>query len=165
MLVEISKRIKCPSAPGTKSELNEYEYPKVLTKIYTDGQIVKVDEPLEENIKEHYIGKEKYTHSVDKKKTRKVHLKNHTYAVVYTLAEEFVTIGNIHGFFKVVKDVTIYVNNNRDLTALRKANKTIQMIADNNRSIDYSSVFSMVFTIEQAPKKMEYEHQQENIYI
>ena len=39
-------------------------------------------------------------------------------------------VGNIGGFFKVIKDVKVYLKDKRDLTAIRKAKKTIQMIQE-----------------------------------
>ena len=143
----------------------EWDVPKIETKIYTDGEIVEVEETQVEPITEYYIGNKKYTNNLSKKKTTKLHLRNHTYAVVYTLAEEFLTVGNIAGFFKVVKEVKVYVHNKKDTKALRKAKITMKMIADRNRSVDYSSLFTMLFKRNEEPKRMEYEEKIDNIYV
>ena len=143
----------------------EHDIPKIETKIYTDGEIVEVEEAQVEPITEYYIGNKKYTNNLSKKKTTKLHLRNHTYAVVYTLAEEFLTVGNIAGFFKVVKEVKVYVHNKKDTKALRKAKITMKMIADRNRSVDYSSLFTMLFKRNEEPKRMEYEEIKDNIYV
>lgn len=142
----------------------EYDMPKVETKIYTDGEIVEVSEPVVEPITEMYIEKERYANNLSKKKTRTIQLKNHTYAVVYTLAEEYLTIGNIRGFFKVVKNVKVYVHSKRDLKAIKKAKTTMKMIADGNRSVDYSSLLTMLASPNRAPKPMEYEETIDNVY-
>lgn len=142
----------------------EHDIPKIETKIYTDGEIVEVSEPVIEPITEYYIGKERYTNNLSKKKTRTIQLKNHTYAVVYTLAEEYLTIGNIRGFFKVVKEVKVYVHSKKDLKAIKQARKTMNMIAEGNRSVDYSSLLTMLAS-PRAPRTMEYEEQVDNVYI
>lgn len=142
----------------------EWDIPRIETKIYTDGEIVEVEDTKEEPITEYYIGKKRYTNNLSKKKTTKFHLKNHTYAVVYTLAEEYLTVGNIRGFFKVVKDVKVYVHSRKDSKALRKAKITMKMIADRNRSVDYSSLFTMLFKRNEEPKRMEYEETTDNVY-
>ena len=161
-LIEVSKKRRVPrifNCPET-----EYNDVKIETKIFTDGEVVKFGEPTEEVISEYYICGKKYTGSVDKLKKTRIFLKNYSYAVVYTLAEEYLTVGNIHGFFKVVQNVNIYLKNKKDITALRKARKTISMVKEHNNSVNYNSLFSMLCASDNSPKKIEYEKYNKNIY-
>lgn len=161
-LIEVSIRKKTPkmfSFPET-----EYDDVKVETKIYTDGDVVQIGESEEENISEYYIDGKKYTHQVDKLKRTKVYLENHSYAVVYTLGEEFVTVGRVSGWFKLVKDVQIYLKDKRDLTAMKKAKKTIEMIREHNSSVNYNSLLGMLLSNDNRPRKLEYEKYNKNVY-
>ena len=161
-LIEVSLRRKIPkilSCPET-----EFDDVKIETKIYTDGEVIKIGESEIENIDAFFINGKKYTHQVDKLKRTRVYLKDYSYAVVYTLGKEYMTVGNIHGRFKVIKNIEIYLKNKKDLTALRKARKTIQMVAEYNNSIDYSSIFSMLFSKKENPKKIEYQRELPDIY-
>lgn len=161
-LIEVSVRRNVPkilSCPET-----EFDDVKVETKVYTDGEVVRVRESEEESIDEFFINGKKYTHQVDKLRRTKVYLKNHSYAVVYTLAEEFLTVGNVSGFFKVIKDTKIYLKDSRDLTAMKKAKKTIEMIREHNNSANYDSLFSMLMTRNVGSRKLEYEKYNKNVY-
>lgn len=142
----------------------EYEDVKVETKIYTDGEVVQIDEPIVEDISEYYINGKKYNGSINKLRTTRVQLKDHSYAVVYTLGEEYLTVGNIRGFFKVIKNVEIYLKDKKDLTALRKAKKTISMIQEHCNSVDYSSLFTMFLSKDNTPRKLEYEKYNRSVY-
>lgn len=161
-LVEVSLRRRIPKMLCCPE--SEFDDVKIQTKIYTDGEVVQVGEPEEENIAEYFIDGKKYTHQVDKLRRTKIYLRDYSYAVVYTLGEEFLTVGNVSGFFKVVKDTKVFLKDMRDLTAMRKAKKTIQMINENNRSANYDSLFSMLMTGNTSPRKMEYEKYNKNVY-
>lgn len=161
-LVEVSLRRRIPKMLCCPE--SEFDDVKIETKIYTDGKVVSLGETKEENISEYFIDGTKYTHQVDKLKRTKVYLKDYSYAVVYTLGEEFLTVGNVSGFFKVIKDIKVYLRDTKDLSSIRRAKKTIQMVRDNNRSVNYDSLFNMLLSRNTSPKKMEYEKFNKNVF-
>lgn len=55
---------------------------------------------------------------------------------------EKLTIGNTIGFFDVIKDINIYLNNPKDKQALKETKKVIK---EHNQNIDNSSLFNMLF--------------------
>lgn len=159
-LIEVSETRIIPPF-GNKKEVCTFDDVKVETIIYTDGIIESIDEPQVRNITEYFIDGKKYTHKVDKLKRRTVHLKDYTYAVVYTIGQEFMRVENICGNFKVTKSSEIYLKDRKDRIALRKAKKTMNMVSNNLRSINYTSLLSYVLSKPQ--QKMEYDGQ-DNIY-
>lgn len=159
-LIEVSETRTIPPF-GNRTEVCTFDDVKIETKIYTDGVIERIDEPVVTSIKEHFIDGKKYTHKVDKMKRTTIHLKDYTYAVVYTIGEEFMQLDNICGNFRVTKLSEIYLKDRRDRIALRKAKKTMSMVANNNRSINTTSLLSYVLS--QPQQIIEYE-KQDNVY-
>lgn len=163
-LTEVSTIVRIPSFFGEQVTPNTFEDTLIKTRVFTDGKVVKQEEPKVEEIKEYFINGKKYTHKVDKKTTRIIYLEDYTYAIVYTTAREYMTIGNIHGNFFITKDVEVYVKSKKDLAALRKARKAIRKIEEGNNSVNYSSIFSAMMTSNQNKRNMEFEQIKDNVY-
>ena len=163
-LTEISTTIRIPSFFGEQVDPKQIDEPVVKTRVFTDGVVVKEDEPKTEEIKECFINGKKYTHKVDKKTTRTIYLKDYTYAIVYTIAREYMTVGNIHGNFFVTKDAEVYLKNRKDISALRKARKAMKRIEEGNNSVNYNSLFTMMLTSNQNKRNLEFEQIKDNIY-
>ncbi len=161
---EISCTVKIPSFFGEQVTPNTFNDVVVKTRVFTDGEVVRQDEPKIEEIQEYFINGKKYTHKVDKKTTRTIYLKDYTYAIVYTIAREYMTVGNIHGNFFVTKDVEVYLKNRKDISALRKARKAMKRIEEGNNSVNYNSLFSMMLTSNQNKRNLEFEQIKDSIY-
>ena len=50
------------------------------------------------------------------------------------------------------------------MKAIKQARKTMKMIAEGNRGVDYSSLLTMLAS-PRAPRTMEYEEQVDNVYV
>ena len=118
----------------------------IQMRVFTDGEIKNETDIVQEPIEDYYIGDEKYKYDVDTLKTKDIYLDNYSYILVFTIAEEFLTLGRLKGWFKVVKDTTIYLKDRKDKKALKNAKKAVGEINRHNRSVDYSSIFSMINT-------------------
>ena len=163
-LVEVSTTVRIPSFFKEQIAPKTFEDTVVKTRVFTDGKVVRQEEPKTEEIKEYFIDGKKYTHKVDKKTTRTIYLKDYTYAIVYTTAREYVTAANIHGDFFVTKDVEVYLKSKKDISALRKARKAMKKIEEGNSSINYKSVFEIMMTSNQNKRNMEFEEIKDNVY-
>ena len=134
-----------------------FEDVKMHMKVFTDGEIESVDESISKNIDNISILR-RYNDGSSTFRTSTIHLKNHTYAVVYVIAKEFLRYANGGGWYDIVKDVTVYTTNKRDLQALRKANKTMKMVAMNQSSINYGTMlYRMLHGEDEQSKVLEYE--------
>lgn len=136
-----------------------FEDVRMHMKVFTDGEIESVDESVSKKI-DNISVLDRYNNGSSTFRTSTIHLKNHTYAVVYVIAKEFLRFANGRGggWYDVVKDVTVYTTNKRDLQALRKANKTIKMVAMNQKSINYGTMLDrMLHGEDEQSKVLEYE--------
>lgn len=118
----------------------------VQTRIFTDGEISGESDEITEDIDEYYFGREKYKQFVDTLKSKDIYFKNHSFVITYTIAQEWTSVGRIHGWFDIIKDVSIYLENRKDRKALKEAKKVIRQIQNINASADYSSLFNMLFS-------------------
>ena len=141
-----------------------YEYRKIQMKIFTDGEIVKETDEITQNIDEYYIGKKKYQYDVDTLKTKNIYFKNYSYVIVYLIANEGRIVGHIGGWFDIVKDVSIYLENSRDKKALKCAKEVIREIENRNMGVDYSSIWGMLFSQREELQKFEQEEISKNVY-
>ena len=164
-VVEVTKHMVIPDFPGTKS-LNRkvFEDKKIQMRIFTDGEIAEESEETTKSIDEYYIGKRKYQLAVDTLKTKNLYFKNHSYVITYLIAKEFRTVGSVSGWFDVVEDVSIYLKNPKDKTALKSAKGVIREIENHNKSVDYSSLFGMLFSQGKESPKFEPEEISKNVY-
>ena len=135
---------------------------KVDTKIYTDGEIIKVTESSKEPISEYFIGKIKYDRPVDTLIKRKAYIKNASFILVVTVAEDKIEIG-AHGVgvFNVIKDTEIFLNNKKDKKALKKARETILAISGDSH---YESIFDILFRKNNINSDLDYEKENDSVY-
>lgn len=143
-------------------ELFEGNKTKIQTKIFTDGIIFKEEILPSESINEFLINKKSYK-EVDTLIKKRLYLKDYSYAIKIILVEEWKDIGNLHGWFNVIKNIEIYTKYKKDKDALKKIKKTINMIYENNSNVDYSSIWGVLFPNRTENKKIEYE-KKENVY-
>ena len=168
-VVEATKHMVIPKVPNpTTGKIDmkprSVENKKIQMIIFTDGEIAKESEEVTQNIDEFYIGKRKYQYDVDTLKTKNIYFKNHSYVITYLIANEFMTVGNVHGWFDVIKEVSIYLQNSKDKKALKSAKKAIREIANHNNNVDYSSLFGMLFSKGKEFQKFETEKISKNVY-
>lgn len=167
-VIEVSKHIIFPGFPdpytGEKEPDIIKEEKRIQMRVFTDGEVEKETGETSKNIYEYYIDKRKYGSDVDTLKTKELFFKNHSFVIVYLLASEVITIGNVCGRFDVVKDVSIYLKNYKDKIALRNAKQIINEIKNHNQGYNYSSLFGMLFSKGKEFKKIEFEEARDNIY-
>lgn len=166
-VIEITNHIPFPSFLNQSTlerdrEFDTIEDERIKMQIFTDGEIEKESEQVSQNIEEYYIGETKYQYDVDTLKSKKIYFKNHSYVITYLIAKEFITKGNITGWFYVVKEVSIYLKDLKDKKALRSVKKAIKEIDKQNNSVDFSSIFAMLFSEEK--EKLETENITTNVY-
>lgn len=164
-VVEVSQHIKRPNL-NSKDNAGSHvmEVKRIQTKIFTDGEIAKESEEVSENIQEYYFGEEKYEHDVDTLKTKNIFFKNYSFVITYVTAKKWTTIGNVGGWFDIIKDVSIYLKNSKDRNALRNAKKVIKEIQSRNESANYSSLSAMLFSKGQDFGQFDKEKISENVY-
>jgi hypothetical protein len=136
----------------------------VQMRIFTDGEIASESDIVTEDIDEYYFGKEKYKQYVDTLKSKNLCFKNHSFVITYTIAQEWTSVGRVHGWFDIIKDVSIYLENRKDRKALKRARHVIAQIENRNASVDYSSLYSMLFSKKYEPVEFNPEEIQENVY-
>lgn len=117
---------------------------QIRTKVFTDGKVAKVGEENIQKIDKYYIGDKEYRYGVDTLNTKKVYFKDYSYIITYTIAREFTHVGNVMGWFDVVKDVSLHVKDVKDKVALKNAKNALKKIKKYNNSTDYSSIFGML---------------------
>lgn len=166
-LVEVSVHTKAPDLPtfGDKpKKTNISEFKQIQMKVFTDGEIFQESEEITKNIQEYYIGKNKYPYNVDTLKIKNICLRNYSYIITYLIAKEWTTVGNIGGWFDVIKDISVYLENPKDRKTLKRAKKVIKQIETYNNSINYSSLFSMLKSQEMENNSIEIEKLSKNVY-
>lgn len=152
-VIKVTKRITLPACFYKDDETKTKDFEKVKMRIFTDGEIAKETKETFHNINECYIGR-----------TKNLYFKNHSFVIVYLIAEEYMTIGNVAGCFDVIKDISIYLENKKDKKALKSAKRIIKEIANLNKGIDYSSLLGML--VSESKKSVEFETEEisKNVY-
>ena len=163
-VIEASRRLEKPVIRNHQPNPPFVELPCIQTKIFTDGQIKNEEEETFENVEGYYIGRIKYPHRIDTLKIRSLFLKDYSYAVVYSIANEHMTVGNLRGWFDVVRDVSVYLKNPNDRKALKNAKQIIKHIEEHNRGINYSSLFSMYASRAKHVEEFESKEISNNVY-
>lgn len=148
-----------PSTGKIDKDAKPIEDERIKTIIFTDGEIEKQTEEASKNINEFYIGKSKYHMTVDTLETKNIYFKNHSYVITYLLAKEFRAIHNGGGWFDVIKDVSIHLENKNDKKALREAKRFIKQINECNDYTNYLSSWGL-----QLPEYEELEKISKNAY-
>lgn len=142
-VMEISYHFKRP-IPRENGSYDVIERKKIQTFIFTDGELFREDEPVTEHIDQYFFGAEKYPHSVDTLQKKNMYFKNHRFVITYLVTEELQRIGKIYGWFHIIQDVSIYLENPNDKKSLKDAKRVIRQIHDRNLRIDYSSILGMI---------------------
>lgn len=119
------------------------EFTKAKTIIYSDAKKVVEDNVQLESINQFSIGNKVYSANVQK--IRNVYLNDFSYAVLYTLAREWMQTRKVGGWFYVIKTVTIYLKDMKDKKALKKAKQVLQCIQEQSDIIMNSSVSELNF--------------------
>ncbi len=164
-VIEVTKHLTVPTSPGKgNDEAKVIEDERIKTIIITDGEIEKQTEETSQSIDEFYIGKSKYHMTVDTLKTKNIYFKNHSYVITYLLAKEFMIKDSIGGWFDIIKDVSIHIENKKNKKALREAKKVIKEINNLNSHTDYSSLFGMILSQPTKSERFEKEEISKNIY-
>lgn len=148
-----------PSTGKLDKDAKPIEDERIKTIIFTDGEIEKQTEEASQSIDEYYIGKSKYHMTVDTLETKNIYFKNHSYVITYLLAKEFRAIHNGGGWYDVIKDVSIHLENKNDKKALREAKKFIKQINECNDYTNYLSIWGL-----QLPEYEELEKISKNAY-
>lgn len=135
-------------------------------RIFTDGEIVNESSQTTQNIEQFYIGNKEYKHKVDTLKIKNMYFKNYSYVIVYLIAKENMIVGNVGGWFDVIKDVSIYLQNSKDKKAIKNAKEAIRAIEKLRENVDYSSVWGMLFSSTRGNEleKFETEEISKNVY-
>ena len=121
--------------------------------VFTDGEIAKEEEPVDEPIDEYlFSGKRVYKMAVDTLRTRDVYFKNHSYVITITIADRFLRFrsGNGGGWFDYIEDAQIYVKDPKDIKA--------------NNSDDYSYVYRPMFGSRAGLEKFQSSEVSDDIY-
>lgn len=160
--------------PGLNKEKNpeEYmarydessEYGRIKTKVFTDGKIDTEGDEFVEDIYEFYIGENKYPYNVDVLKGKNISFKDYSYVITYLIANEFTSVGNVRGWFDVIKEVTVYLKNPKDIKSLINAKRAIKEIAKNNQSVDRSSIYGTILSKGVGLKTFETQEIADNVY-
>ena len=164
-VIEVTKHLTVPTSPGKIDEEEKViEDERIKTIIITDGEIEKQTEEASQSIDEYYIGKSKYHMTVDTLKTKNIYFKNYSYVITYLLAKEFMVKGSVGGWLDIIKDVSIHIENKKDIKALREAKKVIKEINNLNSHTDYSSLFGMILSQPTKSERFETKEISKNIY-
>ena len=153
-----------PSTGKVDKDAKPIEDERIKTIIFTDGEIEKQTEETFQSIDEFYIGKSKYHMTVDTLETKNIYFKNHSYVITYLIAAEHMTIGNITGWFDIVKEISVYLDNIKDKKQLKEAKRVIKEIDNLNRNTDYSSLFGMILSQPTKSERFETEEISKNVY-
>ena len=132
--------------------------------VFTDGVIERECDKKSTRIDEYYIGKKKFEYDVDTLETKNVYFKDFSFIISYLIGQELCTVGNVKGWFSVVKELKIYVKNIKDKRALKNAKRAIKAIKNYNNSVNYSSLFTMMLSQGRELQEIEIEEISDNIY-
>lgn len=128
-VVEVFQHEQVPPA-FTKDPLNPVilEHKVIQTIVVTDGKIASESDETLEKINEFYINDEKYQYKVDTLKSKTLFLKNYSYVIKYLIAREWIKVGRVVGYFDVIKDISLYLENLEDKKALKNAKNIMSKI-------------------------------------
>lgn len=164
-VIEVSRHVKRPTFNREITLSSDIiEVKQIQMKIFTDGEIEKESEEISLNIDEYYICKKKYQYDVDTLKNKKLYFKNHSYVITFLIASELMNVGKVGGWFDVVKEVSIHLQNPKDKKALKSAKQVIREIENCNKSIDSSYLFRMLFSQDKELEKFEIDKISKNVY-
>lgn len=102
--------------------------------------------------------------TIDTLKTKNIYFKNYSYVITYLLAKEFMVKGSVTGWFDVIKDVSVHIENKKDIKALREAKKVTKEINYNDIRVNYTSLLALVLWQWYVPEKFKPEEISKNVY-
>lgn len=113
--------------PKGKNTLSKEDSVKKNTKIKpiisTDGEIIKTEFEEPQPINNYYIKGKKYKCPSNTFLIKsKTYIKNASYIILYTMAEEAITS---HKSEYIIKNIEIFLNNKKDKLALKRAKESI----------------------------------------
>lgn len=100
--------------------------------LFTDDDIVNITDEFIENVNSFNFDEQEYK-NLDLKKTKYVYLSNYTYAVVYLIAKEWLTMNKCGGMFDVVKKVSIYLKDKQDKEAIKRVKEVLKTNSSNSK--------------------------------
>lgn len=130
--INISKAIlktnfASPLGEGHKPEV--YKRTRMYQEVFTDGTIVKENDKETKSITQFSVEGRDY--DATSLSTREVFLNDFNYIIVFTFVNEGMHVGNSMGFFDVLRDVNVYVNDLNDKKTLKALNKAIRSVEKN----------------------------------
>ena len=135
---------------------------KIKTKLYTDGEFIKIEEEEPQTISEYFINKEKYNGNINRLIKKKVYIKNASYILVVIVANELMKNGSVMAHFPVIKDTKIFIKDKNDKKAKKIINETLKIIS-NQKQCD--SIFDVLFTkSNNKENKIDYEKINDDTY-
>lgn len=123
-VLEVCTHVEADSAQKT------LEFKPVQTLIFTDGEVVGQSEEITGNISLFNTGEREY--KADTLKTKKIYISGHSYIIKCLIADELSNITLRFGLVKVLKDVSIYLENQNNKESLRNAKQVIKLIKKYN---------------------------------
>ena len=121
-----------------RPELPKIEHKMIQTIVFTDGEIVSESDEIEENIEDYYnelYPYKQYPYNVDTLKTKNLFFKNYSYIITFLIAREWATAGRATGYFDIIKDISIYLENSKDKNALKNAKNVILKVQNMDRRV------------------------------
>lgn len=152
-------RFPNPDGSFTKKQVIKTSRGVISTKILTDGKIKSITN-LDSN--EFVVPKNMSNEEADVSEVSDLELINHSYVIRVLLQTEWREFNNSAGFFRVIKDVEIYLKDEKDKEALNNVKKTLNLIYD--KKCNYSSIFDMLFSKKTRTQDITYEKIDPNIY-
>lgn len=126
---------------GQKIE-HEIDEPRIKTIILTDGQLAKIDEEKNENIKEFYIDGEKYPHDINLLKRKNIYLEDYNFIITCYIAKIWTRRGRIEGWFDTINDINVYLKDKNDVNVLEFVEEFISQVILSGMKVDCSSILS-----------------------
>ncbi len=117
---------------------------RIKMQVFTDGVVEKEEKTILTSIDNYKIKEKDYKYSVNTLKTKEIYLKDYNYIVAFLIAKEDCVVGNISGWFFVIKDITIYLKDLNDKRALKNAKQVIKDLYKLNSQQDYSSILTTI---------------------
>ena len=127
---------------GTFRKVNESRY---YMTIYTDGTILSKGEPIQASKEDLELLIKEYNTDMNYLETTDLVLKDYSYVVTFTTVRKWAKVGHIYGWFSFLVGTNIYMKNPKDRKSLKVIKKLLLDIDENNRSVNYSSVWSYTF--------------------
>ena len=102
---------------------------------------------------------------VEEIELQRIKIKDASYIIIISTIKEDRVIGNLRGNFDTIKNVEVYMMDQKDKEAKKKIQKTLKYISDRGKSRDYSSIAAYIATYgANVESEIEYQRK-DNIFI